>query len=665
VPLLYQRRLGEFDKTTAATVIGHLVANVAAAGHHELKLAQVPAWQTAIEVMDVVARTLIARHGGAAAWELILEYEIPRRQKRPDVILLADDLIFVIEFKAGATGYAIADQWQALSYALDLYDFHLESHERTIIPILLSTEAPSRVNPQVEGKGVCQVQFHNPTTLAEGIEAVYAHCHQAERPPIEAARWVASGYRPSRTIIEAAERLYQQHDVREISHASARNLSGTTDCLLRAIQTAQRAHKRLCCFVTGVPGAGKTLAGLNAVHDPEVRREGRPPGVFLSGNGPLIKIVSEALARSQSGAAGDKNERIRRIRAFIQNVHAFLKEYATETTRVPPEHVVIFDEAQRAWNAAQMNKKKKVARSEADLLLEIVGRCPDWSVVIALVGGGQEIHDGEAGLSEWGDALRRTSKSWEIWASPEALDGGPSVAGSRLFGGARPAEISLREEPDLHLHVSVRSHRAQRIAEWVNHVVVGDAEAASQVALQFGKFPIALTRELAKAREWLHCHRIDENRRAGLVASSGALRHRAFGIEVSSGFRQGFPYEDWFLGKPPDVRSSSFMEVAATEFEIQGLEIDWSGVCWGNDFWFDTAGGKWRFQRFKGRRWFQVKKEEQRRFVVNKYRVLLTRAREGLIVWVPRGSKTDETLLQSQFDGTAEFLQRCGLREPQ
>jgi hypothetical protein len=214
----------------------------------------------------------------------------------------------------------------------------------------------------------------------------------------------------------------------------------------------------------------------------------------------------------------------------------------------------------------------------------------------------------------------------------------------------------------LHLRVSVRSHRAQRIAEWVNHVVVGEAEAASRVALQFGKFPIALTRDLAKAREWLHWRRIDENRRAGLVASSGAMRHRAFGIELSSGFRQGFSYEDWFLGKPPDVRSSSFMEVAATEFEIQGLEIDWSGVCWGNDFWFDVADGKWRFQHLKGSQWRQVKKEERRRFIVNKYRVLLTRAREGMIVWVPRGRETDGTLPPSQFDGTAAFLERCGLK---
>jgi hypothetical protein len=236
-----------------------------------------------------------------------------------------------------------------------------------------------------------------------------------------------------------------------------------------------------------------------------------------------------------------------------------------------------------------------------------------------------------------------------------------SVAGSRLFDGDRPAHIPLKEVSELHLHVSVRSPRAKHIAEWVNHVVSGHADSARNVATQFGNFPIGLTRDLARAREWLCEHRIDDRRRAGLVASSGAIRHRAFGIEVSSGFRRGFSYEDWFLGEPSDVRSSSFLEVAATEFEIQGLEIDLSGVCWANDFWFDLSENKWQYQRFKGTRWSQVKKKDHHDFVVNKYRVLLTRAREGMIIWVPRGSETDETLPASQFDGTAEYLRQCGL----
>lgn len=664
--------MGDFDKAEAETVIGRLVGGIANAGHSELRMAQIPAWKTAINVIDATGRTLIQRLPSSAEWELIFEYEIPRRQKRPDVILLADDVIFVIEFKAGAESFTGADKWQTLSYALDLSDFHQESHGRTTVPVLVATQAAAHQNETIESDGVFPVQLHNPATLAEGIEAIVAGHHTEAATRIDPESWVNSPYRPSRTIIEAAEHLYQHHDVREISHAYAQNLTGTTDCLIRAMQAAQRERRRICCFVTGVPGAGKTLAGLNAVHDPQIRRDGRPSGVFLSGNGPLVKVVSEALARGKSESGIPKNERKRSVRAFIHNVHTFLREHLADSARVPPEHVVIFDEAQRAWNAAQMEKKNDVPRSEAELLIEIMERCPDWSVVIALVGGGQEIHVGEAGLAEWGAALQRAAQSWEVWASPEALTGGTSVAGSQLFAGQHIQSVhtpdplprlTVIHEPDLHLHVSVRSHRAQRIAEWVNCVLSGDAAAAREVVQHFGEFPIALTRDLATARAWLHDHRVDDLRRAGLVASSGALRLRAYGVEVSPGFRQGFKYEDWFLGPPDDVRSSSFLEVPATEFEIQGLEIDWAGVCWGNDFWFDSVDETWRFQRFKGARWFQVKKPNLRQFVLNKYRVLLTRAREGMIVWVPRGIETDATLPPEQFDGTAEFLREAGLKE--
>ena len=488
----------------------------------------------------------------------------------------------------------------------------------------------------------------------------YRRLHLPSARSIDPVVWIDSPYRPTLTIVQAAEELYASHDVREINHRYADNLTGTTDCLVEAIDSAQRGRRRILCFVTGVPGAGKTLAGLQAVHNPVLRRDGRPAGVFLSGNGPLVKIVSAALARSPTDKGLSKKERLRHVRTFIQNVHAFLNEHLIAKDRVPPEHVIIFDEAQRAWDARQMQKKKDVARSEPDLLLEVAARSPDWTVVIALVGGGQEIHNGEAGLAEWGKAVSSSPLDWEVWASPEALSGGASVAGARLFAENAGA-VGVKCDSRLHLDVSVRSHRAQRIAEWVNHIVTGNSSLAASVASEFGEFPVVVTRDLETARNWLkeHC---DPEHRAGLIASSGALRLRAFGIELSSGFRQTFPYEHWFLGPSEDSRSSGAFEVAASEFEIQGLELDWTCLCWGNDLWQDGHSAKWAFQKLSGAKWQRVKSAVNQQYVLNKYRVLLTRARQGMVIWVPRGRAGDATLLPKQFDGTAEFLRAAGIQ---
>jgi hypothetical protein len=330
---------------------------------------------------------------------------------------------------------------------------------------------------------------------------------------------------------------------------------------------------------------------------------------------------------------------------------------------------VVFDEAQRAWDAVKVRKELlrratseergllDSADSEPALMLSIMDRLPDWAVIVALVGGGQEIHDGEAGLAEWGRAVREQYPHWEVVVSPEALEGGSSVAGSRLFSGSDFGAVTVRPECHLHLPGAVRSFRAQAAADWVNAVVNGNAEEAARVARQVTSFPIRLTRSVDEARRWLR-QQTRGFRRCGLLASSGALRLRAHGIEVSSGFRDGFPFEEWFLAGPDDVRSSNRLEVALTEFECQGLELDWVGVCWGGDFAWSQDG--WQFRQFKGTSWQSVQKAATREFIRNKYRVLLTRAREGLVIWIPEGSAEDETRPPAWFDLTADFLARSG-----
>jgi hypothetical protein len=465
------------------------------------------------------------------------------------------------------------------------------------------------------------------------------------------------------TIIEAAEALFAGHNVREIahSHAGATNLTLTSDKLVEIIQRAQQQRLKVACFVTGVPGAGKTLAGLNVAHNPVLRQQGRPPGVFLSGNGPLVRIVSAAIARdfkrrTKTGGAE------RTTGTFIQNVHAFVRDALDKPDKPPAENVIIFDEAQRAWDAAHNEKKTGSEFSEPETVLSIMDRHQDWAAVVALVGGGQEIHDGEAGLAEWGRSLRERFCHWQVAASPQALVGDASVAGHRLFSDGNSSTVRIIHEPALHLDVNVRSFRAKRLAEWVEAVLAGDAAKARGIATDLREFPVALTRSLATARAWLR-ERARGLRRCGLVASSGAIRLRADGLELSSGFRQGNRdlYVHWFLDDPSDVRSSNQLEVAASEFECQGLELDWVGVCWGGDFVSDASAGGWVFRNFSGKRWTAVPNEIDRRYLLNTYRVLLTRAREGMVVWVPAGDISDLTRPRECFDPTAEFLLGCGL----
>lgn len=463
--------------------------------------------------------------------------------------------------------------------------------------------------------------------------------------------------------MEAAEHLFNNHDVREISHSYAGNLTETTSALVQHIRDAQMAGERRVCFVTGVPGAGKTLTGLNAVHDPQLRSEGRASAVFLSGNGPLVKVIRTALVRSSQRLGTPRTEAKRRVSAFIQNVHAFLKHYLIHSGQQLTENVVIFDEAQRAWDSEKMRAKHGVEASEPALVLDAMGRCQNWCVLVALVGGGQEIHEGEAGLAEWGRALASRPEPWTIAAPEEVLIGGSSVAGHRLFTDGSTGGARIVRDDRLHLAVSTRSWRAHKFNEWVNALLrLQPSEAAAHLP-DYREFPVVRTRDLTLARQWLKSRsRLEPSRRCGLVASSGALRLRAYGIELSTAFRRGYPFDEWFLTGPTDVRSSFRLEVAGTEFEVQGLELDWIGLCWGNDLCINSDG-QWECRRFLGTKWGSVRTEHKRRYILNKYRVLLTRARQGIVIWVPPGMAEDPTLEPTAFDAINSYLAECGVPE--
>ena len=330
-------------------------------------------------------------------------------------------------------------------------------------------------------------------------------------------------------------------------------------------------------------------------------------------------------------------------------------------TGIPYEKVIVFDEAQRAWNAERNFRKFGRPISEPSMILKIMDRHLDWAVIVALVGGGQEINDGESGLAEWGRALIGEFRHWLVVVSPEVLSGGSSVSGSKLFETPTPTGISIRENDSLHLAVSTRSYKAIAITEWSNAFLVGNLAKASAVLSEVNNFPVVVTRSLTRAKMWL----LDHTRgtaRCGLVASSGAARLRADGLETSTAFHRGYPYEYWFLNSPEDIRSSNQLEVVATEFEIQGLELDWVGLCWGGDLIWNESTSDWQYRKFVGTKWRRIKSDAPQHFLLNSYRVLLTRARQGMVIWVPQGETLDATRAPQEFDAIERALLASGLK---
>ena len=641
-----------------------------------LRVSTLISWERTISALRVSLAQLVSEIQSAEGWGLLLEYEIPRRDRRIDAVLLAGAVIFVLEFKTGDSSDEMSASRQAEHYALELRDFHRESQGRLIVPIAVVFGPSDFVAPKTifAEEPVQPVLIADEVSLAATILQVLTMLGVTAAAQINLDSWNNSAYEPIPNIVEAAQLLYANQSVREISHshAGSYNLTTTTEQLVAAVGRAQKDSRKIICFVTGVPGAGKTLAGLNVVHSPELMNENRPAGAFLSGNVPLVKVISEALAIDHHRRTGlALGESRRKIRTFIQSFQSFLKEYR-DVNKIPPERVIVFDEAQRAWDSVKVQKEYlqratsaereslSDSRSQPAFLLSIMDRFPDWAVIIALVGGGQEIHDGEAGLAEWGLVLQEQFPHWQIMASPEAIDGGPSVAGSRLFADGSAGRSSVMLEKHFHLPVSIRSFRAEAVAAWVNAVVSGKAVEASVIARQCSAFPIVMTRSLDRARLWLR-ERTRGLRRCGLLASSGALRLRAHGLEISSGFRGGISLENWFLAHADDIRSSNMLEIALTEFECQGLELDFAGVCWGDDF--NWRGGEWSFRRLVGPAWQQVQKTVTQEFIRNKYRVLMTRSREGLVLWIPRGDLHDRTRDPVRLNDTADYLLSCGVAD--
>ncbi len=653
----------EFIGTAEDALLGQLTSAVASTGVASQTTAQIKAWKREIRLLKEQLANPQFKY-----WHIVLEYEIPRRSRRPDAVLLDSTSIFVVEFKMGAQVFDSTSRWQVSSYARDLRDFHAASYGRRIVPVLCATDAVGgltdlRDQPSGE-RDVEAVVKTNGAGLGSYLLRFQSNGDRATAEPIVPEQWLNSAYRPTPTIIEAATRLYERHDVRELSHRHAHNLDSTTDLLLREIDDARRFGRRTICFVTGIPGAGKTLTGLNVVHSRGSQQSSAPSVIFLSGNGPLINVVREAIVMSQVSKGRKRRDCQHEASTFIRNVHAFLRHFLEERPEEPPhENVVVFDEAQRAWDGKQMRRKRGLDASEASMLLEVMERLPNWAVIVALVGGGQEIFQGEAGLEEWGQALELRPEPWRVVASSEVLTGGESVAGHKLFqGDIIPDNLSFVNAPVAHLDVVVRNHRAQRWTEWVNDFLSFRFGKAQKHFPETEEFPCFVTRELLSARMWLRMHScLDPEDRIGLIATSKDFRLRADGIERATQFLSNYRFDKWFLERCDDIRSSYSLEVAASEFECQGLELDWVGLCWGADLTPLADQNAWDYRKFRGAKWQNVRQKPERAFTLNRYRVLLTRARKGLVIWVPRGDPNDATREPARFDRVYDALRGAGV----
>ena len=648
--------------------------------HASLQGLQTDAWHEEIVLLKSILSPYIG-HG-----HIYFEYTIPRMGRRIDVVLLLDGVVLLLEFKAFNEQYTKADIAQVWDYALDLKNFHEQSHNRPIVPILVATEA---IDATSEFKPFDDKIFYPILTNREQLSSTIAEALLfCDTDSSEGdALWAISRYSPTPTIIEAASALYNNHSVEDISRtdASAENLTTTCGFISSVIERAKKEHFKAICFVTGVPGAGKTLVGLNIATQ---QFEKDDVAVYLSGNFPLVQVLTEALARDKKRRMVEKGEKIAigtarsEVKSFIQMIHHY-RDTCLEGTKVvdgrivadeayylnpknlkksfvPVDHVAIFDEAQRAWTkdalAKFMNRKKGYPNfpySEPEYLISCLDRHDDWAVVVCLVGGGQEINTGEAGISEWIESLNREYKDWHIFIS-DRLHDAEYAAGRSLELLSEHEHVEF--EPSLHLAVSMRSFRAENLAKFVHKLLDRDIVGAREAYQTLDKYPIVLTRSLDKAKRWLKEH-ARGTERYGMIVSSQAERLKPLAIDVR--FKPDVVH--WFLDDATDVRSSFYLEDVATEFDVQGLELDWSCVVWDGDFRYTPSG--WSHHSFCGDKWQNINKPERKAFQKNAYRVLLTRARQGMVLVVPEGNPEDPTRSPAYYDSTYEYLKEIGVKE--
>ena len=706
---LYHATIHEFLQQSPEALLGTFVNN-----YHGVATTTNEAWADEIHIMQETLQPWKDEDG-----QVIFEYDIPRLGKRIDVVLLFRGLIFCLEFKVGEREMLQSNIEQVLDYALDLKNFHLLSQNRTIVPILIPTRFQSSSNefrPSVYDDSIYNPLVTGANGLQQLIADVLAHAGATAPDPSLGADWIISPYSPTPTIIEAAKRLYENHSVEDITRHEADKVSTdrTIAYILDVIKTSREKGEKSICFVTGVPGAGKTLVGLDVAVKQSYQNGEKlsedEGAVYLSGNGPLVAVLTEALAidnQKKCQARGEKKNRSdsrREVGKFIQIIHRYRDNMLAKlktpiengVLEIDPkkaiklakagygevEHVAIFDEAQRSWTHKRLadylkrggtyGNKLKIQNfpySEAAFLIWSLDQREDWATIVCLVGGGQEINTGEAGISEWIKALNEKFTHWKIYISDKLTEAEYAEGRvNELLAGNDKVTFS----PELHLGVSLRSFRAENLSAFVHALLSFNPDIAALYDTIKAHYPIVLTRDMAKARAWLRKH-TRGSQRSGVLVSKTAARFKPLVVDVLGQGDENAVH--WFLMDKTDIRSSNYLEDAATEIQVQGLELDYTCVLWDADL--RCENGRWRYFNFNGRTaWREEAGQtesslERRKYMLNAYRVLLTRARIGMVICVPEGNSNktvdgfpeDATRLPEFYNGTYKYLKSIGLGE--
>ena len=704
---LYDNNFMVFIREDETSILGKLCDRY----HGDAKTTTREAWKGEISVMKDVLSRFIDQNG-----RIIFEYDIPRLGKRIDVVLLYRGIIFCLEFKVGESHILEADVDQVLDYSLDLKNFHRFSQDKVIVPILIATNyrgSSSDVKMSVYDDKVVNPLVTGETGILHQITAVLNRF--LNESPVD-PNWVISPYAPTPTIIEAARSLYENHSVENITRHEADKVSTdrTIAYILDVIKQSKERQEKSICFVTGVPGAGKTLVGLDVAIRQTYQGQNEPVkdegAVYLSGNGPLVAVLTEALAQDNYKRCREEGEKkkmtdsrrevsksIQMIHRYRDNMLAKIKNpVENETLEIDPskavkmeeagfgevEHVAIFDEAQRSWTHKRLadylkrggtyGNKLKVPNfpvSEAAFLIWSLDQREDWATIICLVGGGQEINTGEAGISEWIQAINEKFPHWKVYISPKLTEA--EYAEGRV-NELLADNTNVTYSDDLHLGVSLRSYRAEKLSAFVHALLSFDENAREIYAEIKDKYPIVLTRDMAKARKWLHS-KVRGTERTGVLVTKEAARYKPLAIHILPSGDENAVH--WFLEDKIDTRSSNYLEDAATEIQVQGLELDYTCLLWDADMRYED--GKWRYYRFNGNtKWNEItgateNQQEQMKYMLNAYRVLLTRARAGMVICIPEGNpnKTpsgfweDSTRLPKFYDGTYRYLKSLGIEE--
>ena len=647
----YCNSIPGFIKDESASIIGQLVRH-----SFEINKEQSDAWENQIsELQHRLERSQVEG-------DIIFEYDIVRLGKRIDVIMLIRHMVFSLEFKNGKNIFTAQDAQQAEDYAIDIKNFHKESEDLYVCPILVATHAPKYARPQsldcYPDKQVFLQRENIETVIPKVCEITDRYGSDQE---LNFEQWFNSPYYPTPTIIAAAIEAYSTHSLSEIAHSEAGqdNINDCERVINDVIDYAKSNHKKCVCFVTGVPGAGKTLVGLDVVAK-NLQQGQNNLSVYLSGNGPLVEVLREALKKSVRAKKQYNRETAAAINALIQSSYTFKNDNVLHKNPTA-ENILIFDEAQRVWNKEKMSRKHNdpsMSVSEPHLLFEIMDRHQDWAVMICLVGLGQDIYDGEVGINEWFRCGIEEYENWELYYSPAIFDQVEDKSIDRDMIKTCPR---CHEASELHLKTSIRSFRADKQCQIVDSLLDNNPAMAKQVYDQIAaRYPVFVTRDIQTAKNWAR-RQVRGSQRCGVLACSSAQRLKPEGIYVPT----DIDVKNWFLAPSDDLRSSNMMEVVASEFKVQGLEIDWAVVCWDADLRRNADSSDWAYYNFRGTKWVKRNQSEQQRYLLNSYRVLLTRARQGMVIFVPKGVDEDEDPTRNApfYDEIYQYLtEKCGIK---